>query len=107
MAPKKRAPKPAAAPRAPRPDPDPEPEPEPEPEVPDRPPVDPDAHPVGIIIISNSPPSGIRFSVEKSFFKGVRGYDALPARLRGSSMRPIVLLKSKTYTFTVSRRKSQ
>lgn len=45
--------------------------------------VDPKEHPVGIIILSHSPPKVIRFTIEKTFFKSAPNYDELPKRFPG------------------------
>lgn len=45
--------------------------------------VDPREHPVGIIILSHSPPKGIRFTINREFFLNVSNYDDLPPRLLG------------------------
>ena len=38
-------------------------------------------HPVGIVIISHSPPAGIRFSIKKEFFQDDRSYGVMPDRI--------------------------
>ena len=45
--------------------------------------IDFQKHPAGIILLSHSPPKGIRFSVEKILFHGFANYDSLPDRLVG------------------------
>lgn len=40
-------------------------------------------HPIGIIICSHAPPTGISFTIENTHFSGFATYDDLPERLLG------------------------